>query len=179
MRRADQSEWRALAPDPAEVLLTATGPRRRLWERRVGDPDTLHLRFGLADLPARIELRAGRGGGDEPEMPPAPVAHAVPVPLPLAELGVVGLSGARDRSRALARWLVAQAAALHSPRDLSIIVLSADADAAAALELGALAAALRAARGRGVRGADRRRPGHRGPARHRAGDPDHRAPPRR
>jgi len=126
MRRADQTEWRALAPDPAEILLTATGPRRRLWERRADDPDTLHLRFGLADLPARIELRPGRGGGDEPEMPPAPVAHAVPVPLPLAELGVVGLSGPRDRSRALARWLVAQAAALHSPRDLAIVVLSAD-----------------------------------------------------
>ncbi|MFB9835712.1 FtsK/SpoIIIE domain-containing protein, partial [Actinoallomurus acaciae] len=126
MRRADQAEWRALAPDPAEVLLTATGPRRRLWERRVGDPDTLHLRIGLADLPARIELKPGRGGGDEPVMPPAPVAHAVPVPLPLGELGVVGLSGARDRSRALARWLVAQAAALHSPRDLSVVVLSAD-----------------------------------------------------
>jgi S-DNA-T family DNA segregation ATPase FtsK/SpoIIIE len=126
MRRADQTEWRALAPDPAEVLLTATGPRRRLWERRVGDPDTLHLRLGLADLPARIELKPGRGGGDEPSMPPAPVAHAVPVPMPLAELGVVGLSGPRDRSRALARWLVAQAAALHSPRDLAIVVLSAD-----------------------------------------------------
>jgi S-DNA-T family DNA segregation ATPase FtsK/SpoIIIE len=126
LRRADQAEWRALAPDPAEILLTATGPRRRLWERRVGDPDTLHLRVGLADLPARIELRPGRGGGDEPELPPAPVAHAVPVPLPLAELGVIGLSGPRDRSRALARWLVAQAAALHSPRDLSVVVLSAD-----------------------------------------------------
>ncbi|MDN3357076.1 FtsK/SpoIIIE domain-containing protein [Actinomadura sp. DC4] len=126
MRRADQTEWRTLAPDPAEVLLTATGPRRRLWERRLGDPDTLHLRFGLADLPARIELRPGRGGGDEPDLPPPPIAHSVPVPLPLAELGVVGLSGARDRSRALARWLVAQAAALHSPRDLAIVVLSAD-----------------------------------------------------
>jgi S-DNA-T family DNA segregation ATPase FtsK/SpoIIIE len=126
MRRADQAEWRALAPDPAEVLLTATGPRRRLWERRMGDSDTLQLRIGLADLPARIELKPGRGGGDEPSMPPAPVAHAVPVPVPLAELGVIGLSGPRDRSRALARWLVAQAVALHSPRDLAVVVLSAD-----------------------------------------------------
>ena len=126
MRRADQAEWRALAPDPAEILLTATGPRRRLWERRVDDPDTLHLRVGLADLQARIELRPGRGGGDEPAMPPQPIAHAVPVPVPLRELGVLGLSGPRDRSRALARWLVAQAAALHSPRDLTIVVLSAD-----------------------------------------------------
>ncbi len=126
LRRGDEAEWRALAPDPAEVLLTATGPRHRLWERRLTDPDTLHLRVGLADLPARIELRPGRGGAGEPVMPETPVARAVPVPLPLAELGIVGLSGPRDRSRALARWLVAQAAALHSPRDLAIVVLSGD-----------------------------------------------------
>ncbi len=29
LRRADEAERRALHPDPAEVLLTATGPRRR------------------------------------------------------------------------------------------------------------------------------------------------------
>jgi S-DNA-T family DNA segregation ATPase FtsK/SpoIIIE len=125
MRQADQAEWRALAPDPAEILLTATGPRRRLWERRVTDTDALHLRIGLTDLPAHIELTPGRGS-DDPVLPPTPIAYAVPVPLPLAALGVVGVSGPRDRSRALARWLVAQAAVLHSPRDLAIVVLSAD-----------------------------------------------------
>ncbi|WP_242903180.1 FtsK/SpoIIIE domain-containing protein [Actinomadura terrae] len=118
--REDQAERRALYPDPAEVLLTATGPRRRLWERRRDDPDALHLRLGLADLPARIELT-----GDVP----VPVARQVPVALPLAELGVLGLTGPRSASRALARWIVAQAAALHSPRDLAVVVLSADAEA--------------------------------------------------
>jgi S-DNA-T family DNA segregation ATPase FtsK/SpoIIIE len=132
LRRLDQAERRAEFPDPAEILLTATGPRRRLWERRIHDADTLHLRVGLADLPARIELTAERGGtlADAKDLPPAPVAHAVPVTVPLPRTGVLGITGARPVSRALARWLVAQAAALHSPRDLAIVVLSADDEAA-------------------------------------------------
>ncbi|MFD0685438.1 FtsK/SpoIIIE domain-containing protein [Actinomadura fibrosa] len=120
LRREDQAERRALHPDPAEILLTATGPRRRLWERRRDDPDALHLRIGLADLPARVEL-TGEAAGI-----PVPTARQVPVALPLAELGVLGLTGPRHASRALARWLVAQAAALHSPGDLAVVVLSAD-----------------------------------------------------
>ncbi|GAA0959245.1 FtsK/SpoIIIE domain-containing protein [Actinocorallia libanotica] len=130
LRRADERDRRAAHPDPAEVLLTATGPRRRLWERRLGDPDTLHLRLGLADLPAAIELEGAEEdvrealARGEQEMPP--VARSVPVPLPMTEYGVLGLTGPRERSREVARWLVGQAAALHSPRDLSIVVLAAD-----------------------------------------------------
>jgi len=130
LRREDQDERRALHPDPAEVLLTATGPRRRLWERRLGDPDVLHLRLGVADLPARIELAGAEHAGPEAGEVSVPAARLVPVALPLADLGVIGLTGAsaesRPASRALARWLVGQAAALHSPRDLAIVVLCAD-----------------------------------------------------
>ncbi|MFI6519974.1 FtsK/SpoIIIE domain-containing protein [Spirillospora sp. NPDC050679] len=127
LRRRDQAERRAAHPDPAEVLLTATGPRRRLWERRRDDPDTLHLRIGLADLPARVELT----GNDGEQPVKVPTARLVPVALPLAELGVLGVTGPRAASRGLARWLVAQAAALHSPRDLVIVVLTADRESAA------------------------------------------------
>lgn len=125
LRQRDEADRRARHPDPAEVLLTATGPRRRLWERRVTDEDALQLRVGLADLKAQIELV-----GDDDIDVEVPFAHTVPVALPLAQLGVIGLTGPRGASRGLARWLVAQAAALHSPRDLTIIVLSADQDAA-------------------------------------------------
>ncbi|GAA3235508.1 FtsK/SpoIIIE domain-containing protein [Actinocorallia longicatena] len=134
LRRLDELDRRAASPDPAEVLLTATGPRRRLWERRLDDADALDLRVGLADLPAAIELD---GAADDilealerASLKRRPVARTVPVTLPLRELGVVGLTGPRARSRALARWLVGQAATLHSPRDLMIIVLSAADDAA-------------------------------------------------
>jgi S-DNA-T family DNA segregation ATPase FtsK/SpoIIIE len=125
-RAADEAARREASPDPAEVLLTATGPRRRLWERRGTDQDALHLRIGLADLPANIEFVPERGGPVDIRLPAVPAARSVPVPLPLPDLGVIGLAGAAGNSRALARWLVAQAATLHSPRDLMIVVLVAD-----------------------------------------------------
>jgi len=52
MRRHD-------APDPAAVLVTALGPRRRLWERRRWDSDRLLLRVGTARLRSAIELTCG------------------------------------------------------------------------------------------------------------------------
>ena len=122
----DQVTRRAAAPDPAEILLTATGPRRRLWERRADDPDALELRIGLADQPARIELVPEADGTSRASLPVPPLARDVPVTLPLASLGVIGLAGPLPASRGLARWLVAQAAVLHSPRDLQIVVLSTD-----------------------------------------------------
>jgi S-DNA-T family DNA segregation ATPase FtsK/SpoIIIE len=125
-RAGDESDRREAAPDPAQVLLTATGPRRRLWERRALDPDALHLRVGLAGLPARVEIVAEKGTRGDVELPPPPVARSVPVSLPLPRLGVIGLAGPVSASRGLARWLVGQAAALHSPRDLQIVVLTVD-----------------------------------------------------
>jgi S-DNA-T family DNA segregation ATPase FtsK/SpoIIIE len=130
MRAADEAERRQAAPDPASLLLVATGPRRRLWERRADDPDALHLRVGAADLPAAIQLDAPRDGGAEPPPPPPP-ARNVPVLLDLRELGVVGVAGERPPARGLARWLVAQAAVLHSPRDLEVVLLAPDQAAAA------------------------------------------------
>ena len=117
---ADQRRRRDAAPDPAQVLLTALGPGPRLWERRRADDDALVLRLGLADLPARVEAE-----GDVPDG--ATTAYDVPAVVALHEVGVLGVAGP-DRT-ALARWLVAQAAVLHSPRDLSLVVL---AEAAAA-----------------------------------------------
>ncbi|HEY2553373.1 MAG TPA: FtsK/SpoIIIE domain-containing protein, partial [Streptosporangiaceae bacterium] len=123
---ADQVARREASPDPAEVLLTATGPRRRLWERRADDPDALELRIGLADQPAMVELVPEADGTKRSALPAPPLARDVPVTLPLASLGVIGLAGPLPASRGLARWLVAQAAVLHSPRDLQIVVLSTD-----------------------------------------------------
>src|SRR6266516_257733 len=126
LRAADEVERREACPDPATLLLVATGPRRRLWERRAGDHDVLRLRVGTADLPAAIELARDRGGQrpTEEEGGGPPDARHVPVPLDLEALGVVGVAGDRAAARGLARWLVAQAAILHSPRDLQVVVLA-------------------------------------------------------
>ncbi|TDD12491.1 cell division protein FtsK [Nonomuraea deserti] len=122
-RVADEAVRRSNAPDPAQVLLTATGPRRRLWERRSHDDDALRLRVGLADLPADLELSEEQGGRIEP-----PVCRSVPVALPMRRLGVAGVTGPREAATGLAGWLIAQAATLHSPRDLAIVIVSAHAD---------------------------------------------------
>ncbi|MGW1186668.1 FHA domain-containing protein [Streptomyces sp. NPDC002559] len=96
-----QSTW----PDPAAVLLTALGPGPRLWERGTDHPEALVVRLGTTD---RAEL------------------PAVPVTVGLREAGSLGLAGPRTRLAGLARSAVAQLAALHSPADLEIVLISTD-----------------------------------------------------
>ncbi|MFG3102992.1 FHA domain-containing protein [Streptomyces sp. NPDC048182] len=97
-------------PDPAALLLTALGPGPRLWERGPGHPEVLAVRLGTAD-------RLAPGGGALP---------AVPVTVGLREAGALGLAGPRERLAGLARAVLAQLAALHSPDLLEIVLISAD-----------------------------------------------------
>lgn len=127
--KGDQRRRREAYADPAQLLLFATGPRRRLWERRITDPDALHLRVGFSDLRAEIDLVNARTAGADVEEPQPPVVANVPLTLPFDEIGVVGVAGARASAVSTARWLMAQAAVLHSPRDLSLVVLSSAPDA--------------------------------------------------
>ncbi|MGW0468430.1 FtsK/SpoIIIE domain-containing protein [Streptomyces sp. NPDC003027] len=92
-------------PDPAAVLLTALGPGPRLWERGPGHPESLVVRLGTTD---RAEL------------------SGVPVTVGLREAGSLGLAGPGKRLAGLARSVVAQLAALHSPSELEIVLISAD-----------------------------------------------------
>ncbi|MGP3972141.1 FtsK/SpoIIIE domain-containing protein, partial [Streptomyces sp. 6N223] len=130
--RQDQHIRREAEPDATEILLFATGPRRRLWERRLTDPDVLRLRVGFAAQRAEMDIIPSNRSKAGPEPPEPPVVPNLPVSLPLPELGVVGVSGARPRVLSTARWLTVQAAALHSPRDVSLVVLSSNDDAATA-----------------------------------------------
>ncbi len=123
---AEQAARREQCPDPAAALGIASGPRRRLWERRRADPDYLLLRIGTADLPVTVELA---GSGRERSGRRRTVVRSVPdalVTVPLAECGVVGVAGPGDSARAVGRWLVASAAILHSPNDLRIYLLTDD-----------------------------------------------------
>ncbi|RPK83039.1 MULTISPECIES: FHA domain-containing protein [Streptomyces] len=98
---APEGTW----PDPAAVLLTALGPGTRLWERHPEHPEALVVRLGTTD---RAEV------------------PAVPVTVGLREAGSLGLAGPRARLAGLARATVAQLAALHSPFDLEIVLISTD-----------------------------------------------------
>ncbi|MFJ8142013.1 FHA domain-containing protein [Streptomyces sp. NPDC096013] len=98
-------------PDPAALLLTALGPGPRLWERAPGHPEALTVRLGTAD-------RAAPDG--------SALLPAVPVTSGLREVGALGLAGPRARLSGLARAVVAQLAALHSPDTLEIVLISTD-----------------------------------------------------
>jgi hypothetical protein len=98
-------------PDPAALLLTALGPGPRLWERGPGHPEALTVRLGTAD-------RATPDG--------SALLPAVPVTSGLREVGALGLAGPRTRLAGLARAVVAQLAALHSPDALEIVLISTD-----------------------------------------------------
>ncbi|WP_381565957.1 FtsK/SpoIIIE domain-containing protein [Streptomyces eurythermus] len=98
-------------PDPAALLLTALGPGPRLWERGPGHPEALTVRLGTADR------SAPDGSGLLP---------SVPVTAALREAGALGLAGPRPRLSGLARAVLAQLAALHSPDLLEIVLISAD-----------------------------------------------------
>ncbi|SFD55592.1 FtsK/SpoIIIE domain-containing protein [Streptomyces aidingensis] len=137
MRRAtalEREQRGAAAPDPAAVLLAATGPGRHLWERRRHHPDYLSLRLGTV---TRASLKRISDAAREQNHRQVHWRLAdVPIGAELPELGVLGLvcpaagtgtaaDGRADTTgRAVARWAVAQAAALHSPRDLRIVILT-------------------------------------------------------
>ncbi|HKE52669.1 MAG TPA: FtsK/SpoIIIE domain-containing protein, partial [Actinomycetes bacterium] len=110
-------------PDAASLLRIVAGPSLRLWERRPGDHDMLLLRLGVSDQPARIAIRRGDPSG--PAVP-APRSRCVPLTVSLAHHGVIGLSGDRSAAIGLLRFMIAQIAALHSPSDVRVVVISAD-----------------------------------------------------
>jgi hypothetical protein len=98
-------------PDPASLLLTALGPGPRLWERPPGHAEALTVRLGTAD-------RAAPDGSG--------LLPAVPVTADLREVGALGLAGPRERLAGLARAVIAQLAALHSPDALQVVLISVD-----------------------------------------------------
>ncbi|MCD9145830.1 FtsK/SpoIIIE domain-containing protein [Streptomyces albireticuli] len=108
--RAEAAALRERWPDPAGVLLTALGPGPRLWERGPDHPDLLTVRLGTADRYA----------------PDGSALAAVPVTVGLRQTGSLGLAGPRGRLSGLARSVLAQLAALHSPAALEFVLISAD-----------------------------------------------------
>lgn len=82
--------------DPAALLLAALGPTERLWSRTPGHPAVLEVGLGAG---SRTSLRA---------------------------VGSLGIAGPRARLAGVARWVVAQLAALHAPGRLEIVLVATD-----------------------------------------------------
>ncbi|WP_189192396.1 FtsK/SpoIIIE domain-containing protein [Streptomyces albiflavescens] len=115
----EQHNLRLSLPDPAALLQMACQPSERLWERRWQDPDFLSVRVGTTDLPSALSVDDPTQ--DENRRTTVPLLNQVPVAVPLRRVRVAGVAG--PGAVRLAGWMAAQAAALHSPADLRIVVL--------------------------------------------------------
>jgi S-DNA-T family DNA segregation ATPase FtsK/SpoIIIE len=136
-RAEEATARRSGAPDPAELVACAIEQKRELWERRPGDADFLALRVGVADQGSSLTIKyAGTGaaelqGAAEELASGYSTVAAVPAIVSLREAGVLGLCGTPQKVAALGRWLALQAATLHSPRELTLVVAVAPEHAAA------------------------------------------------
>jgi DNA segregation ATPase FtsK/SpoIIIE, S-DNA-T family len=117
--RKEAHARRREAPDAAAIGLAASGPTSALWCRHRRDSDFLTVRLGVGTLPASTEVREERAG----VLPPRPLS-ALPVVVSLPDVAVLGVAGPGKQVRAIARWVLTQCAALHSPRDLSIVLIT-------------------------------------------------------
>ncbi|WP_255421512.1 type VII secretion protein EccCa [Nocardiopsis sp. L17-MgMaSL7] len=119
-------------PDP-ELLTAPARSRSRRWERRASDPDFLEVRAGtgLRPLTRRLQLKVDTSnplvvydpvcqGAAEQLIDLYAQVPEMPLVIPLREHGVVSIVGDRAAGRGLARSLVAQMAAFHSPHDLRV-----------------------------------------------------------
>ncbi len=128
----EQAGRLAEAPSVAELLQGAVARGPLLWTRRPEHESFLQVRLGLAVMPSRIELDMpdNRKGVQElwamVEQLHARSLSVGPVPviehLPLS--GNLGIAGADSLSAGVARGIVAQLAALHSPAELVITALT-------------------------------------------------------
>lgn len=115
------------APDLADLRRRAERHDRTLWSRGRDLPEFLSLRVGLGAAEASIEAEFPKDGDDEllGRLEALADQHRgfdrVPVTVPLADLGVLGVQGSRAEVASLASALLLQAVTLHSPEDLVVV----------------------------------------------------------
>ncbi|MBS1870097.1 MAG: FHA domain-containing protein [Actinobacteria bacterium] len=125
-RAREVADRRAAAPDAAELAVRARRRLPELWERRPADADFLDVRVAIADQESVTAVAFGDGGDAalrarvEQLVARHRTVPNVPLRVRVREVGALGICGDARGGEALARWIVAQAAVLHSPRDLVV-----------------------------------------------------------
>lgn len=117
------------SPDLADLARRATLRTLDLWARQRGDDEFLRTRLGIGTVRSKVAVEPDTSGEDYlREAVNATLAGhdrlpACPICVNLAELGVFGLHGSPSEVQAMCASLILQAATLHSPEDLVIVVL--------------------------------------------------------
>ncbi len=133
---ADARERRSRAPDPVALLKTVDarpGPEPRARRSLRNSPGrapvgTPMRRRRLSRREPAVSAQCApastiTGGRSGIQVPPPSVSD-VPVTVSLQAIGVLGIAGASHATASLARAIVGQIAALHSPRDVGLVLLA-------------------------------------------------------
>ena len=119
------------------VLASFAEEGSRVWERTADDPNRLHTRYGTSTQPLALELVPPETAPiDQVDPVCASALHrllsvhraqpALPAAIDLSAFSRIEITGGVERVRALARAMVSEAAAFHSPEQLVVAVLSDD-----------------------------------------------------
>ncbi|MFF4899708.1 type VII secretion protein EccCa [Streptomyces sp. NPDC001068] len=120
-------------PSPHRLWAIAA-QRRRVWERRVTDPDFLRVSVGSGDAPLSTPVRMSTRNDPTVEYDPRAKTAAdrlvesmsvvgdQPAVLDLTKAGVVSVLGPAKAARATVRAMLCQIAVLHAPDDVGIAV---------------------------------------------------------
>jgi len=115
------------SPDLELLARRADSQHNELWQRDRDAEDFLTLRVGVGEGEALLTIKPESRGDDEflaqaaTAFENATVLPDVPIAIPLAQLGVVGLVGEPAEATELAASLLLQACCLHSPEDLVVL----------------------------------------------------------
>ncbi len=127
-------------PDPENCFAWIEKLDRHLWARQPEDEDFLEVRIGLGDQPSSVQIKVPPLDNlldPDPLIEAAhklareySVVHDVPVCLKLRQPGGTGIAGPRQRALAATRAALLQLAAHHSPDDVKIVAIFAEAETA-------------------------------------------------
>ena len=129
--RADVAALEVMHPSVADCQRVVTEPSGLLWTRRPEHPEFLQLRLGIGVRPSYLRFPA-----DEAEAVPELLSEyretqrrlaalaGAPIVADLREAGGVGVCGEAERVADVARGLVVQLLALHSPPEVVLAALT-------------------------------------------------------
>lgn len=127
------------APSTAEVVTESSQLRPLLWTRRPEHSAFLQVRLGIGRMRSRSVLENPEQRKGVPEMWDQIVAlqrkmvfvDRTPATENLRASGSLGVAGAPDLARGVARGLIAQLAGLHSPAELALVGIASTASSPA------------------------------------------------
>lgn len=133
LAEAERAARLYVAPAPDSLLQIARvrqpdgPPEPRLWERRPHDDDFLELRLGIGAVTPAFRVQAPTPPRDAPmdrrlyaTQRQYAQLNGVPVTIPLARVGSLGLAGPAEPRDGLLRALLWQVATLHAPSELRL-----------------------------------------------------------